>query len=91
MTHTIYKYPLTQPEGDDVVVEMPEGARVLSVQVQRHIPCIWALVDPEKQLEKRRFRIYGTGQRTSLPDAPYIGTVQLLDGRLVYHLFEVTR
>lgn len=85
--HTIYKYPLES--GDVNEIEMPEGAKVLTVQIQRDIPCIWALVDPNMDNKVvRRFHIYGTGYQILRPNDRYIGTFQLYGGALVFHVFE---
>ncbi len=84
----VYKYPLDIQ--DEVIVMMPKGARVLSVQVQNGRPCLWAAVDPsETELEKRLFRIAGTGHPIydDVVDG-FIGTIQLYDGKLVFHVFE---
>jgi hypothetical protein len=83
---TIWKYPL-QP--DVTTLDMPQGAQVLTVQVQGNRPVLWALVDPCQLKRKRRFAVFGTGH--DIPDevGKYIGTFQLLDGGLVFHLFEV--
>lgn len=68
---------------------MPVGAMVLSVQVQRMMPYIWALVDPDlPPLEERLFYVVGTGHPLSDNPGKYIGTFQLLEGGLVFHLFE---
>lgn len=92
----IWKYPLTPPtEGNLIELEMPVGAHVLDAQVQRHIPVMWAAVDPEEPKEKRTFYIAGTGHpiedvhKTKLL---YIATFQLNDafrGSMVFHVFEV--
>ncbi len=88
----IYKYPVEVE--DSVTVTMPEGAQVLAVQVQRGVPCIWALVDPKMPAVDRKFRWVGTGhahQEAFWVDLDYIGSIQLEGGRLVFHLFEVTK
>lgn len=85
----VYTYPLDIQ--DEVIVMMPKGARVLSVQVQNGRPCLWAAVDPtEMELEKRMFRIAGTGHPIcdDVVDG-FIGTIQLYNGKLVFHVFEV--
>ena len=84
----VYKYPLDIQ--DEATVMMPIGARVLSVQVQNGRPCLWAAVDPtETEIEKRLFRIAGTGHpiHDDVVDG-FIGTIQLYDGKLVFHVFE---
>lgn len=85
----VYKYHLDIQ--DEVSVMMPKGARVLSVQVQDGRPCLWAAVDPiQIELEKRTFRIAGTGHPIAddVIDG-FVGTIQMLDGRLVFHVFEM--
>ncbi len=77
---------------DSIVIPMPEGARVLDVQIQHGAPCIWALVDTSKPNVNRMFRLAGTGHPIKPDEAHkhiYIGTFQMSDGALVFHLFEV--
>ena len=85
---TIWKYQL---EIDDVVtLHMPLGARILSLQTQDNIPCLWAMVNPTNAKERRHFVIVGTGHElpNNAVDGTYIGTTQTHDGRLVWHVFE---
>lgn len=84
MTTTIYKYELP----DDLILEMPKGAEVLTVQMQRGSPCLWARVDPEEQVEKRKFVIHGTGHPVPSSTGKYIATFQVDDETLVFHVFE---
>lgn len=53
--------------------------------------CVWALVDPDVEIETRYFEVYGTGH--PIPDdgkfRNYIGTCQFMQGCLVFHVFEV--
>lgn len=86
---TIWKYELTA--NPTTVLEVPFGGQVLCVQNQYELPCIWVLVDPDLPKEQRTFVLYPTGG--SMPDSPgaYLGTVQLLHGGLVLHVFEETK
>jgi hypothetical protein len=86
MAKTIWKYDL-EPDGS--VIEMPQGAKPLSVQMQGDGPCLWALVDPEAAKESRRFHVAGTGH--PLPDnlGDHLGTFQMNGGALVFHVFEL--
>lgn len=69
-------------------IEMPAGAIPLSVQVQDGSPQLWAMVDQTKPMEKREFRVFGTGHEIQFPyKLSFIGTFQL--SALVFHLFEV--
>ena len=89
---TIWKYEV--PMGVEFTLSLPEGAEVMTVQVQVGLdlvnqPVIWALVDPKGPMEERVFSIYGTGHLIERPIdlAGYIDTWQ--SGGLVWHLFEV--
>ena len=88
----IFKYQLPVPEAPSsyVDVEMPEGARVLSAGAQNGEVVVWALVDPHAKTVLRRFAIYPTGL-TEVPEHPvnFVGTVMLLGGALVFHVFDV--
>ena len=82
----IYKYPITV--ADRFALSMPQGAQVLTVQSQREVPCIWALVDPSEPEGLYEFALVGTGhKREDLDGMPYLGTVQLLGGDLIFHVF----
>jgi hypothetical protein len=86
---TIYKYSIGVT--DMQTVEMPEGAEILTVQVQHGTPCLWAIVDPQRsQTKKRSIKMFGTGQPVNYEfhGCKYIGTVQMNGGQLVWHYFE---
>lgn len=83
---TIYKYELAIT--DNQVVQMPIDAKILTVQTQHGKPWMWALVNPEYPLVKRNFETYGTGHRVPTLGITYIGTYQVEDGSLVFHVFE---
>jgi hypothetical protein len=85
---TIYKYKLEPNFG---ALQMPQGAQVLTVQMQDGTPCLWAKVDPTRPTERRTFNVYGTGHE--MPDDPclvYVATFQMGGGALVWHVFEST-
>lgn len=81
---SIWKFDLTM--ADSQIVWMPTNARILTVQMQRGIPCVWAVVDEYEETEPRVIRIFGTGNPYDANAAHYIGTVQ--NGPLVWHVFE---
>jgi len=82
---TIWKYPIEI--HDLICIEMPKEAEILTVQSQKGIICIWALVNTDNPTEQRRFRIYGTGNPVEF-NGDYIGTFQIYNGDLIFHLFE---
>jgi len=90
MKKTIWKYELPFPETQ---LQMPMGAQVLDVQVQNDTPCIWALVDQKLKLEIRKFKFFGTGHEIDsfITKQNYVGTFQLREGLLIFHLFETTK
>lgn len=83
--HAIYKYPLAVT--DEQILDMPEGAKVLSVQWQNGGLVAWALVRPGIEITKRVFRIFGTGNHMDAPKMKFVGTVQEPDRGLVWHVF----
>lgn len=56
---TVYKYPLLIL--DEQEVEIPNGADLLTVQMQNGKPCLWALVETQSPPVKRKILIRGTG------------------------------
>jgi len=92
MSKSIWKFPLEVVDGMLInVIKMPLDAEILCVQVQNEIPCMWAIVNIGNDLENRFFRVVATGeilQKEYLDVREYIGTFQLNEGALVFHLFE---
>lgn len=86
---TIWKFPFEIK--DDIEIEMPSGSEILTVQMQGRMACIWAKVSDDSPKIKRHFQVFGTG--IPIPKIhklrSYIGTFQLLQGQLVFHLFEL--
>jgi len=78
--HSIHKYPLIGYE-----VQLPRGAKFLSVQRQYEVPVVWAEVDPTGPMVSRRLHIVGTGWMFDPTGLVYIGTLQ--DGDLVWHYY----
>ncbi len=89
MTTKIFKYPFEI--SDKVLILMPQYARVLSVQMQFDIPCLWALIDDNSPLKERRFRLFGTGHPVPYSVGEFIGTFQMNGGELVWHLFQESK
>lgn len=85
----IYKYSLALSPYQDI--EMPADSTILSLQTQRTIPCLWAVVDPDKPPVNRRFLTFGTGHEVNLPPgkSTFIGTYQVEQGQFIFHVFEV--
>jgi hypothetical protein len=84
----IYKYSLALT--DTQFVELPLGAEILTVQMQGDRLCLWAMVNtlPEAIKKNRRIEIIGTGNPVPTGDLKYISTFQMMDGGLIFHVFE---
>ena len=77
-------------QSEPHVFSMPLGAVPLAVQVQDGDPVMWVKVNPGPPYVNRRFRWVGTGHDfddEAMID--YVGTVQMVGGALIFHLFEI--
>ena len=83
---TIFKYPISATH--ECLIDLPKGAKIISLKVQRGIPCLWAIVDTDAEIEKRKFMTYGTGHELPVNPGTFIGTF-LVNDFFVYHVFEV--
>ncbi len=83
---SIYKYPLVVQ--DEFVIVMPEGARLLDVQVQHGQPVCgpWSTRRRIRRNGASPFVEQDTPQTASIL-RPTLGTFQLEGGALVFHLF----
>lgn len=78
---------------ETTVRQLPQGAEILTAQFQLSSGRIkvWALVEADRPMEDRTFRVYGTDH--ALEESPdrltYIATTQ--QGPFVWHVFEVDR
>jgi hypothetical protein len=82
--NVIYKYAI----GPGVtIVEMPSSAQPLCAQMQGITPMLWALVDGDEQTVDWHVRCYGTGHPLEDYPGQYVGTFQMGDGALVWHVF----
>jgi hypothetical protein len=86
----IWKYEVEIKDHFEVV--MPVLSKPLCVMVQYGTPQMWVQVTPSDQTSIRRFRLAGTGHEINEYEGThkYIGSFQLANGDLVFHLFEIT-
>jgi hypothetical protein len=85
---TIYKFPLKLAALQQV--EMPAESKILCVQIQRGVPCLWAVVERGAINQwSRTIRMVGTGREAPGDADEYLGTIQIDDGALVLHAFLV--
>lgn len=90
MSARIFKYPIDIQHKQ--TVSMPDGARILCVQMQGDQPMLWALVNDDVPPEPREIHVRGTGHdATGIEHMRYIGTVQMAGAAFVFHVFESPR
>lgn len=83
MIKVIWKYAV----APYFVLDLPEDAEVLTVQLQNGQPVMWVKLDPQAPCISRPFVSIATGSSFNDEGAYYIGTFQV-EG-LVFHVFEV--
>lgn len=88
----IFKFPLCADAGPETI-QMPRGAKVISVGAQGLFPVLWAECGEHAEIKERNFYLAATGEElpADFPEAfRFIGTVQLEQPRaLVFHVYEV--
>jgi hypothetical protein len=83
---TIWKFPLAICHSQ--VVRMPEGAKVISIQIQNGEPVVWAEVDTDAPNVFRTFFTFGTGDEMDQAfEGQFVGTYQMDQGRFVAHVY----
>ena len=88
--HKIFKYAIELT--DYVEIKMPINAQILKIDVQFGTVNMWALVNPNNNMEYRYFRIIGTGHPIyDISNLSYIDTLKMKNDNLVFHFFEERR
>lgn len=84
----IFKYELKLVEEQKV--EMPISAKIIHIDVQFGVICVWVIVDPLVDVyHKRTFHIVGTGHdMPKTEELTHIGSVLMKTGLFVWHIFE---
>lgn len=89
----IWKYEIKEQVQ---TIQMPAGAKILTLKNQLGKAVRWALVEPDNEIETRTFHAFMSGENIDEIPHPfrrhYIDTVQLRDlrgGAFVFHVFEV--
>lgn len=84
----IYKYHI---RPGSIKIKMPIGSKILSIQTQFNEPEMWVLVNQNNKECEREFVVFATGQEIDENNIEYIGTFQIDNGSLIFHLFEKTK
>jgi len=73
------------------IIELPDNAKILCVQIQKGIPCIWFIVPQVESygMAKRKILCLETDEQwETISELKYIGTFQMMSSTEVFHLFE---
>jgi tagatose-1,6-bisphosphate aldolase non-catalytic subunit AgaZ/GatZ len=86
MNTKIFKYKIHHRRA---TLQLPSGAKPLTVAMQGGDLYLWAEVDPNQPTTDRRFYVIGTG--APLPDGyrHYVGTAHDTAAAHVWHVYEV--
>lgn len=84
---SIHKYKLAATA--EQILEMPPGARLLSVGEADGRLCLWALVENGPSTDRRRIIMHGPASpvKPETMARPHLGTVVLRSG-FVWHVFD---
>lgn len=75
MNKRIYKYQLSIVDIQSFII--PRDSKILSVDVQNGIPCIWVLVDTDNENIVCSIAMVGTGNLTNhIEGYNFLGTFQ---------------
>lgn len=92
MLLAVWKFVLDKT--DQQIIQVPVGAKVLSVAEQQSEIVLYFLVQPGARKVDRQVFIYGTGHPIYTdekdcwsPRNRFVGTVNLLGGKLMFHVF----
>lgn len=80
----IFKYPLSLESTQ--VIQLPIGAKILTVKEQDGVPTVWAIVDQTETLVDVQVKIVATGEQFELEPWRYMNTLVMANG-LVWHIF----
>lgn len=88
----IWRYVLPVEKGP-FTLEMPKGARALSVGRKGGRPCLWASIPiPRTPPQPRKFFLGYTGEPLlEEKEMKFVGTVSVEGAGLVFHYFEIVR
>ena len=87
----IFKYPL-EPVGRDTTLYLPRNSELLTIQFQRGVPTLWAMVDETQEIvDCVVITCFGTGW--DIPDnytGTYLFTIQDAGGYVWHYFYEFT-
>ena len=87
MANVVWKFAVAAEE--ELILDIPKSAQVLTVRTQYGKPHVWILLDPEEKKVRRIFNVIPTGVTFDARSLSYIGTFEVSAGQsLIFHMFE---
>lgn len=86
MTRVVWKFPLASVSVQEI--DLPFGAAILHVAEQAGELHLWALCDPSAPRVPRGIAMIDTGAAAPVEEGRHVGTLLLMGGALVKHVFE---
>lgn len=80
----IHKFPI-RTDYPSTTVMMPVGSKIIHVAMQGDTLMLWAEVEPDAQMESRRFAVAGTGWL--VPPGKHLGSV--FQEKFVWHVYDM--
>jgi len=81
----IWKYELEIT--DKQIISIPSVLKILSLQTQRGVPCLWVEIDDEFIKRDVTIVMFGTGHQMDTIERCFVGTFQTMNGSLVFHVY----
>ncbi len=85
-SHVIWHYDV--PISECVDLTLPVGAIIFDLELFDNSIKLFVLCDEDAPPESRELLILSHGTYMPSVKVEYLGTVSLLDGNLIYHVFE---
>jgi len=86
MSQQVWKFEI--PECDAFNINAPGEIKWLDAQVEHGIPFVWGVVSTDSPPISHVLFLRGTGHPFTGQEGDHIGSFQLDNGALVFHLFE---
>lgn len=86
MEERILKYQLHEQPVQ--YIDLPNESIILTVQTQNNTLQLWARVSDSPFVQTRKIKIFLTGEEYIHSNLIYLGTCQIDNGSLIYHIFE---
>ena len=84
----VWKFPIEVGPGFITVLEMPKGSRLLTVQRQGSVYCLWAEVDADPEAPKTERLIHSVRTGGPFTDSPSEYVTTVFEGPFVWHIYD---